>query len=647
MNGPHNLSASFRPATRLKIGFLACLCGVLALQAPAADGVPAPTDSNAASASEAATPSARRAVVVRLYYGDRARLADLVARHDVFEYANHEAGYVLARLWPAEFDALTEAGYRIEIDDALTAQANRTPGRGAVSLAGIAGYPCYRTVEETYAAVDRIAETHPDLATLLAIGSSWDKTHPGGLPGYELRVLVLSNKAGTGPKARFFLMAEHHARELTTAETALRFAEELVTGYGVDPDLTWLLDYSEIHVLPMANPDGRKFAELGQWWRKNTDNTNGCLSYPDYGTDLNRNCGFRWGITGSSDIPCDDVYRGPTEFSEPENQAIRDYIRSMFPDQRGPGDFDAAPATATGLFVSLHSFAELVLYPWGSTATDAPNRAGLSALGAKFGFFNRYTVQSSNQLYPTSGTADEWAYGELGVASYTIEMGTTFFQPCADFEKTIYPSNRLVLRYAAKACRQPYLDPSGPEVLDVTASPNAGLAGSTVVLSAVADDTRKYGTVPALPSHPISAARYSLDVPSWVEGSVTMPLAPKDGTFNAAREPLTATLDTAGWTPGRHTVFVEAANSTGVWGVPTAVFVWVEPIVLSATLNPEGLALTWPSVAGRSYTVLATDSIASPFVPVARNIEAAPPVNRYLDRPTSTGSRFYRVRMDL
>ena len=104
------------------------------------------------------------------------------------------------------------------------------------------------------------------------------------------------------------VVAEYHAREYTTAETALRFAEELVTGYGNNPDITWLLDYYEIHILPMANPDGRKWAEQGQLWRKNTDNNDGCATFPNYGTDLNRNLSFKWGFPGSSASADADVH---------------------------------------------------------------------------------------------------------------------------------------------------------------------------------------------------------------------------------------------------------------------------------------------------------------------------------------------------
>ena len=39
----------------------------------------------------------------------------------------------------------------------------------------IPGYPCYRTVEETFAAAQAIATTHPDLATWVDVGDSWEK----------------------------------------------------------------------------------------------------------------------------------------------------------------------------------------------------------------------------------------------------------------------------------------------------------------------------------------------------------------------------------------------------------------------------------------------------------------------------------------
>ena len=104
-------------------------------------------------------------------------------------------------------------------------------------------------------------------------------------------------------------MSAIHAREYTTAETNTRFAEYLVNNYGVDPDVTWLLDYNEIHLLLQFNPDGRKLAETGLLWRKNVDNAY-CANTNSRGADLNRNYPFQWGGPGASTFQCDETYRG-------------------------------------------------------------------------------------------------------------------------------------------------------------------------------------------------------------------------------------------------------------------------------------------------------------------------------------------------
>lgn len=585
-------------------------------------------------------------VVARVYYGDRARLAGVVSRYDVFEFADHDQGYVLARLDPAERAELARAGFRLAPDAGLTAALRRAPRLAAPQTGGISGYPCYRTVEETEAALDRLAREHPHLATVLSIGPSWEKTIPGGDPGYDLRALVLTRRERPGPRPRFMLLAAHHARELTTAEAALRFAEELVAGYDHDPEATWLLDFHEIHVLPIANPDGRKLAELGLWWRKNTSRTNGCTSYPRYGTDLNRNAGFNWGGIGSSDEPCSEVFRGPHAFSEPENQALRDYLRALFPPQREPDATTPAPDTASGLVISLHSYSELVLYPWGWTTNPAPNATALATLGAKFGFFNRYRVQPSIELYPTTGSLDDWAYGELGVAAYTFELGTNFFEDCASFETVVWPANRPALWYAAKACREPYRAPAGPEVVEAQVWPERVVQGARVLLRARADATRYFGLKNALPVRRVAAARACLDQPSWLNEAPPLPLAAEDGTFDSAQENLLVWLDTSGWAPGRHTVFLEAQNEDGIWGVPTALFVWIEPLSLRAEPTPAGLRLRWPSLPGRTFTVLAADNPAAGFNRWASGLTNTAPENALLIPWSAAGARFFQLRVE-
>jgi hypothetical protein len=203
----------------------------------------------------------------------------------------------------------------------------------------------------------------------------------------------------------------------------------------------------------------------------------------------------------------------------------------------------------------------------------APNGTALQTLGRKFAFFNQYTPEQSVGLYPTDGTTDDFAYGELGVPAYTIEMGTDFFQDCPTFENTIVPDNLAALLYALKALHRPYLDPAGPDTLNVSVFPTATIAGATITLTANANDTRYGGA--GEPIQNIAAARYAFDTPSWVSGTVTYPLGPADGAFNTPIESLQAAVSLTGLSVGRHLLFVESQDALGHWGPPSATWVTV------------------------------------------------------------------------
>lgn len=530
-------------------------------------------------------------VVARVYFTDQADLNRLAGRLDVWE-VDHNERYFVALLAPEQYAALVTAGYRVEIDAAKTALLELGIRSTSQQTEGIPGFACYRTVEETYSDMAQLAIDHPHLATWIDIGDSWDKTTPGGSSGYDIKVLVLTNKEITTPKPAFILMGALHARELPTAELAARFAEDLIARYGEDPDVTWLLDYHELHVIPIANPDGRKWAEGGELWRKNTNSTDGChtRSPPSsyYGVDLNRNSSFKWNacVSGScsSSNACAATYRGRAPASEPETQAIQTYVASVLADQRGPQDTDPAPVDATGLFITLHSYGELVLFPWGWSPTPAPNDAHLETLGRKFGYFTGYTVCQSGEpgcIYATDGTTDDWAYGELGIAAYTFELGAgPFFEPCETFTSSTVPDIMPALEYAFKAARRPYEAPAGPDTLTLSITPTVATPGTPVTLTAVADDTRYdsngWGTEP---TQAISAARLSIDAPPWLGTTTTYPLVAHDGTFDAATESVQTTIDTAGLAPGRHLLFVESQDAAGHWGVPSAIFLpIVEPL---------------------------------------------------------------------
>lgn len=502
--------------------------------------------------------------IVRVYYPDLATAKQIIISFEASLLGtNYQESYHVLQASLEDIDRLEAVGLRVEHEPSYRTPSQRIPD-----------YPCYETVEETFAAAAAMVAEHPDLADWTDIGDSWEKTV--GVGGYDLMVLTLTNQAIGGAKPKFLLICAIHAREYTTAPLCLDFAANLLEGYGSDADATWLIDHHEIHLVLQANPDGRKFAEAGYYWRKNT-NQNYCGPSSAFrGVDLNRNFPFGWGCCGgSSDWGCDNDYRGPLPASEPEVVSLVDYAQQIFSDQRGSGLNDAAPVDASGVVIDVHSYGELVLWPWGYTSAAAPNGAALQTLGRKLAFENGYWPQQAIGLYPTDGTTDDFFYGDLGLAAYTFELGTDFFESCASYEGSVRPGNMLSLLYAAKVARTPYMTPSGPDATSVSLSSSTALAGQNVTLNASLDDGRFSSANGLEPTQTVAGAEYYIDVPPW-NGGTPLPMLAADGSFNTAVEVANAQLDTAAMSAGRHLIFVRGRDSAGHWGAFSAVFLTLQ-----------------------------------------------------------------------
>lgn len=508
--------------------------------------------------------------VVRAYFDDKTMVDELARDYAPWE-VNHEQGYLVIGVDADGLETLRQRGFRVEIDAELTQFYDNPPIATTTALPGIPGYPCYRTVEETFASARQMVADFPQFASWVDIGDSWDKTNGNG--GYDLMVLKLTNSAITGTKPKIFHMTSVHAREYTPAELNTRFAEYLLSNYGDDADATWLLDHHEFHLLLQANPDGRKLAESGQLWRKNV-NRNACQASPNSrGIDLNRNFPFQWGCCGGSSAnQCSETYRGSFGNSEVETQAIISYLNTIY-DYRRPSDpgVPASPDTA-GVFLDTHSYSELVLWPWGHTNNQTGNGAALTAFGRKLAAFNDYRPTQVPGLYIVDGGTMDFSYGDLGLASMSFELGTAFFQDCPTFENTILPDNLQALLYASKVARAPYRQAAAPDALNISLSSNSVEPGDPVTLSALIDDTRYNNSNGTQPTQNITDAEVYVDVPPWQAGAVPQALQAADGAFNQSAERVSASVDTTGLDEGRHTLFVRGRDTSGEWGAVSAVF---------------------------------------------------------------------------
>jgi murein tripeptide amidase MpaA len=467
----------------------------------------------------------------------------------------------------------------------------------------IPDYPCYRTVEELDAQIARWESDHPRLVERIIIGESYE--------GRELAVLRLGVGQQETTRPTLFVIAGIHGRELITNEVAASFVERLLTRYNVDPNVTWLLDHHTIYVLITANPDGHVKNEPGwpwAYWRKNTNPTYGC-SEGSYGVDLNRNSSFEWLPPDTQDPYrfCGETYPGPTAHSESETEAIEAFARTIFPDQRASNLWTPAPEDATGVFITLHSYSNLVLWPWSHTYDAAPNDAQLARLGGNLASFNGYLAQQGSDLYPAAGTTDGYTYGELGIASYTFEIGSSFYPACSKYDALVEP-NLDALLYAARVARAPYQIAFGPDVLAmdeiapvIAPQPNGIPVRATLGYRGWRGPT-------------ISDAEAYVDTPPWQNGTA-IPLNPVDGVFDASSETVSGAI-TPTLSIGRHRLYVRGRGENGEWGPVSAAFVDVNaPFVLSpeavSTWERPGSTVTVPftltNVSNLTYTVALTN----------------------------------------
>jgi carboxypeptidase T len=426
---------------------------------------------------------AAQALVLRVVNPSSPQIAALTENYDLLEARTGNDYFVLGD--KSTLQALRAQGYRVRTERALAPLPRATePTKSALRADGTISAAAYGTFYGGYHTVDAqmqhlqdVAAANPTLATLVDYGDSWRKTR--GLSGYDLLAICITKlnagdcaRSTSAPKPRSMVVSAIHARELATAEITWNWIDYLVGSYGTDPTITSLLDTTEVWVIPVLNPDGRKIVEGGgnspYYQRKNANNTRGSCANPptasnQHGVDLNRNATFHWGGVGSSSSSCSQTYRGVSAASEPETQAAQGLWNSLFADRRGSAITDAAPATTTGTFMTYHSYAGLVLYPWGDNNSMAPNGAKLRALAQKLTSYNGYTAgQGGNILYQTTGTTDDDIYGRLGVAAFTTELGAAgtscdgFMPAYSCVGSRYWPQERQALIALAQAAAGPY-----------------------------------------------------------------------------------------------------------------------------------------------------------------------------------------------
>ena len=335
----------------------------------------------------------------------------------------------------------------------------------------------YRTAAQIESAISILSSWFPQYFTKIPLPHSSVEGRP---------ISALRMRAGSGAERRgVLLVGGTHARELMNPDAIIELAIDLLLSYVNGTDIVYggkrftadqiklILEAEDLWLLPCLNPDGREYVmTVDDMWRKNRRTIRGS---PCKGVDLNRNYDLVWGVTQgqTSCSPCTEIFCGPSAFSEPETKNVRTLLNQH----------------NICCFADVHSFSELILYPWGHaptqtvdstqrfttlpTGTCAPiavpnykeympprdllrfKTVGQRIVDAIRAVRGRvYTSQSSIALYPTTGTAGDYAYSRH-IASprlrktygYTFETGPFTGNAAESF----HPADPTLIKRDAKA----------------------------------------------------------------------------------------------------------------------------------------------------------------------------------------------------
>jgi carboxypeptidase T len=252
----------------------------------------------------------------------------------------------------------------------------------------------------------------------------------------------------------FLIDGTHHSREWACIPVVIFFADSMLSAYNVDPEITAIINNTEIYLFPVINVDGYLYDyPAGVSWRKNREPFAG-----EIGTDPNRNypgcspdIAGDWGAVDeyqASHRPDHTLFCGAYANSGDETRALTLYAKEHI----------------INAYMSYHSYSELVMWPWGWTAEETPD----SALHDQVGNYMADQVQSLyggtygrgpiySAIYAVSGSSCDWFYswshwvGGRSHLSFTTELGTMFYQSVSQLDHIVH-QNFKALKYLAGFC---------------------------------------------------------------------------------------------------------------------------------------------------------------------------------------------------
>jgi len=305
-----------------------------------------------------------------------AQLSLLKLGGDIYSFA----GYAILYVAPDELEKIKSGGFSFEI---LVADLNEH-FRGFWS-----NRDQYHTYDEIIQTIDSLCANYPSVCKKYNYGLS--------IEGRQLAAVKISDNVDLDEnETEVMFDGGIHGDEIGGSENLVRFAGFLCESYGIDQEITNLIDNREIWLYIMVNPDGRV----------------NMVRYNSNGVDLNRDWGYMWDADGNS----------PGSYSQVETRALRTcMLENQFVIQ-----------------TSYHSGTVFLAYTWSYRPDPCPDMAQIDHLASVYvnssGYPDLPYGQGYTGMYPINGSSKDAMYGTMGSVGWTIEISMDKQPPASQIQ---------------------------------------------------------------------------------------------------------------------------------------------------------------------------------------------------------------------
>jgi len=278
----------------------------------------------------------------------------------------------------------------------------------------------YHDYSATTKMLNGFNEKYPDLVDVSSIGKS--------VLGKDIWCIRVTNERNNTRKSSCLIDGCMHGCEWEGGEACLYLTEYLLINFDANETITHILNSSEVYIVPMVNPDGRQ------------DDSR----FNDNGIDLNRNFDIDFGRIRGSSMPLGKLFgrieipyrmfprlhkwfpsfppfltnSGRHPFSEPETQAIRDFMRNL-----ENNDFS--------FYLDCHTAVHNFATPWGAFKPpfEISKQEQYIHNYVKEWVVENTEYKKEDKEYKSSGNAGDWCFKEFRIPSFGFEILSWDYEP--------------------------------------------------------------------------------------------------------------------------------------------------------------------------------------------------------------------------